>query len=293
MKSLAIVAATCALLAPHSSQAASHFLLESRADAPSGAEVLSVDFATQADLLANNFSNATFLPTGISPSFSIADMASQNGAYHLLLESNADAAGGLELLMVDYASYADLKSDTNAGTTFLPMDIAEGFSVRGFTYGDDAYHLLLESDTDAAGGAELRLFSYNSFADLKVNNVSSSLFLQTDIASTLSVAGLGYDGGAYRLLLESDVDVGSGPQLFLLSYNSLGDFKTNSSGSTALLPAYIGATLSVRAFEYDSVRNGGGGDIGAIPEPAVWAMMLLGFGAIGALQRRRKVVLAR
>ena len=33
--------------------------------------------------------------------------------------------------------------------------------------------------------------------------------------------------------------------------------------------------------------------VGAVPEPATWAMMLLGFGAIGASMRRRKPILAQ
>ena len=39
-----------------------------------------------------------------------------------------------------------------------------------------------------------------------------------------------------------------------------------------------------------SVIAGGGG--GAVPEPATWAMMLLGFGAIGFSMRRRKQIAA-
>lgn len=36
------------------------------------------------------------------------------------------------------------------------------------------------------------------------------------------------------------------------------------------------------------VRNGGG----AVPEPATWAMMIIGFGAAGSMIRRRKAVVA-
>lgn len=39
--------------------------------------------------------------------------------------------------------------------------------------------------------------------------------------------------------------------------------------------------------------SGIGHTTGAVPEPATWAMMLLGFGAIGATMRRRKPVLAQ
>ena len=37
-------------------------------------------------------------------------------------------------------------------------------------------------------------------------------------------------------------------------------------------------------------RTDGLGAIAAIPEPATWAMMILGFGAAGAVLRRRRAV---
>ena len=42
------------------------------------------------------------------------------------------------------------------------------------------------------------------------------------------------------------------------------------------------------AFEVDNLA------INAVPEPATWAMMLLGFGAVGfAMRRRRQPVMAQ
>ena len=35
-----------------------------------------------------------------------------------------------------------------------------------------------------------------------------------------------------------------------------------------------------------------GGPMGAIPEPATWAMMILGFGFVGAAARRRRLASA-
>lgn len=46
-------------------------------------------------------------------------------------------------------------------------------------------------------------------------------------------------------------------------------------------------TSTQNAFEIDSIS------VAAVPEAATWAMMLLGFGAIGVSMRRRKTVLAQ
>jgi hypothetical protein len=39
-------------------------------------------------------------------------------------------------------------------------------------------------------------------------------------------------------------------------------------------------------FELRAIDNGGGG--GAVPEPASWAMLIAGFGLVGAASRRRR-----
>jgi hypothetical protein len=63
-----------------------------------------------------------------------------------------------------------------------------------------------------------------------------------------------------------------------------------SIGLSSIEPGF-GANLwtadSVGTFGSDS-GNGGG----AIPEPATWAMMIMGFGGVGALMRRRRHELA-
>jgi hypothetical protein len=48
----------------------------------------------------------------------------------------------------------------------------------------------------------------------------------------------------------------------------------------------------IRTAGGDGGNNGPGGGAAAVPEPATWAMMILGFGGIGVLQRRRRVRLA-
>lgn len=50
-------------------------------------------------------------------------------------------------------------------------------------------------------------------------------------------------------------------------------------------------TLSNYLVRYQQVNGSGsavGTPVGAVPEPSTWAMMLLGFGAIGASMRRKR-----
>ncbi|HEY3949410.1 PEPxxWA-CTERM sorting domain-containing protein [Phenylobacterium sp.] len=47
----------------------------------------------------------------------------------------------------------------------------------------------------------------------------------------------------------------------------------------------INFTSDNNAFEFDTLRGG-------VPEPASWALMIMGFGAAGAMMRRRKAVMA-
>jgi hypothetical protein len=87
-----------------------------------------------------------------------------------------------------------------------------------------------------------------------------------------------------------------------------------SNGTTGTLAGAVNGTGNNGNFEigitgglFDSITIASTGDhgfgaikqvsfepvAGAVPEPATWAMMLLGFGAIGVSMRRRKPVLAQ
>lgn len=53
-------------------------------------------------------------------------------------------------------------------------------------------------------------------------------------------------------------------------------------------PQIVGATFqsSQNSFEFDNLARGG------VPEPATWALMILGFGAVAGAMRRRRGALA-
>jgi hypothetical protein len=62
-----------------------------------------------------------------------------------------------------------------------------------------------------------------------------------------------------------------------------GDFSIGLSGITPNFSANAWTADSVGTFASDSANVGNG-----VPEPATWAMMIIGFGGVGALMRRRR-----
>jgi hypothetical protein len=118
-------------------------VLESDADAASGSEIFGVTYATWADFLsspAGGPGGGAFTPLNISPGFSIAALT-YDGAYRVVLESDADAAGGSEIFGVTYATWADFLSSPAGGPgggAFTPLNISPGFSIAGFAFEPDS-----------------------------------------------------------------------------------------------------------------------------------------------------------
>ncbi|WP_404713593.1 PEPxxWA-CTERM sorting domain-containing protein [Sphingomonas sp. MMS24-J13] len=109
-------------------------------------------------------------------------------------------------------------------------------------------------------------------------------------------------------LYSGDTLLGSFALMPLLTHVSnayYGNPNANFSGMDSGEPyAFFNFDSTTKFDRIDITQNGGGGfeldnitigNIGAVPEPASWALMILGFGAIGALlrsSRRRPTVQA-
>ena len=82
---------------------------------------------------------------------------------------------------------------------------------------------------------------------------------------------------------------------FFLCFSACGTSETWTIGQanqfTDVLQSISGSTSRYDFFLYDSGLNqwAANAHTGAVPEPATWAMMLLGFGGIGFAMRRRRV----
>ena len=72
-----------------------------------------------------------------------------------------------------------------------------------------------------------------------------------------------------------------------LTIGTLGNFQTVNTGSFANVDRVVFDGLGGQGgFELDNVVLNSA--VAAVPEPATWAMMLVGFGGIGFAMRRRK-----
>jgi len=289
MRALTLAATIgAALFLPTLAHADDRFLLETNANAGANSEVYLLNYATNADLLTNTQSpTSQFLPLNVSEDFSIGDFA-YDGSYHVLLESNVDVGANNEVYLLNYASYADLLGNVQSPTSqFLPLNVSTEFSIGGFTY-DGSYHLLLESNDNAGANNEVYLLNYASYADL-LGNVQSntSQFLPLNISTEFSLGGFAYNAGIYQVILETNDDVGANNEVYLLNYASYADLLGNVQSNTSqFLPLNISAEFSSRGYEVDTPLPGGGG---AIPEPATWMAMILGFGLAGAALRRSRL----
>jgi hypothetical protein len=148
--------------------------------------------------------------------------------------------------------------------------------------------------TDTFNGADTSYITYQkpsgqtgSFSDmLTFTNDTAGVFnlsVLTDLVAavhftTLTISGTGMD--AISLLEPEDITVNHGATTYALDGLNLGvgTFQINLAGTAPVGTTWQG-TVNFSAMN-------------AVPEPATWGLMLLGFGLMGASMRRRRTRVA-
>lgn len=159
-------------------------------------------------------------------------------------------------------------SGQSAGYQTNPLTIGNAtFATSGFglfvgDFGNGTGNSICATETGISCDAALAV----SFA----NPVSGFSFLYAGVDSASATIGvvLGFVGGGSTVL--SFTPISSNSVIDLTSYDNVLSAEITSSDS---------AGLNYDTFTFvDSV---------AVPEPATWAMLILGFGALGSAMRRR------
>jgi acyl-CoA-binding protein len=218
-----------------------------------------------ADLKILNSSSNSFL--NFASGVSMSGITYDGNQYHALYESDPGGLNNVNLF--SYDSLADLKALNASSSSFL--NFASGVSMSGLTFDGNQYHALFESDP--GGLNNVNLFSYDSFADLKALNASSSSFL--NFASGVSMSGLSFDGNQYHALFESDP--GGLNNVNLFSYDSLADLKALNASSSSSLNFASGVSMSGLTFDNQYLVT--------IPEPN--SLILLTLGLLTAIRGKK------
>ena len=145
-------------------------------------------------------------------------------------------------------------------------------------------------DTNTASARESLLISSD-----KAFSLSGLKLTSADSNDTLQIYGVGNDGTLTSLGFDGNIRSGlAGAASFV-----------NSAGDTTAL-TFLTETAFYKSFLFttrvggDVVYGGGRGQgyliqsltADAVPEPATWAMLITGFGLVGAAARRRRAIAA-
>ena len=235
-------------------------LVESNTDRSTN-EIYLANYGSYADLLSNTLdASSAYSALNVSSNFSVGGYTMVGTGYSALLESNDDRSSN-EIYVANYASYADLLSNTLAPTSaYSLLNVSSAFSVGGFTFDGTGYSVLLESDADRSTN-EIYIAHYASYADLLSNTLDpKSGYSALNVSSNFSVGGISFDGGGYSVLLESDADRSTN-EIYLANYASYEDLINNTLAPTSGYSLLnISSAFSVGGLAIDWQQGSGGGD---------------------------------
>lgn len=238
-------------------------------------------------LLANTYDVIIFDATSGSAKFDAADIAAVQAMYgsgknNLLLD------GTLYIRSISYNASTDYPGINGSS---VALTINEAFSLAkrggGIMIGTDHNCCQVDANQILNGlvpGASFSGITYPSI-DGQWNGTellsglvpvaSADIFAHWDSVPTQAIAPTGgfldFLGNSITLFSQVDVadDPGGGPKF-----------------------SYISTSFDVSGGSVIITDPNPPGDPGAVPEPATWMLMMVGFGAIGGLMRRRKTALS-
>jgi hypothetical protein len=171
--------------------------------------------------------------------------------YQLMLQTRTDARAPDEVFVASYASFASVVANTPSTSNYTQINIQPAYRIGGLTWDGSAYRLMLQTRVDAFAPDEVFVASYASEAALLANTPFVTGYSQIGIGAAYRVAGLTYDGAAYRLMLQTRVDAGVPDEIFIASYASFDALMANTPFVTGFTQIGINPSYAVKDFTWD------------------------------------------
>lgn len=196
------------------------------------------------------------------------------------------SAGSAQAEITVYTSQADFA----AAVTRVGTDTFDGFNITGTTpspirrmVGDYSYTASVTDSFFGAGSESDQWLSTNFSDDLiTFSNFSSSVSAVGGFFFTSDLSG-GFTPGAVVLTATDSLGATVTRTIDTSATSSFLGFSTDGLiGSVTL------ASVLSNGPTFPTANNLMLGQVAAVPEPATWAMMLLGFGMVAAASRYRR-----
>jgi hypothetical protein len=159
---------------------------------------------------------------------SVAALAETTTSYQVLVETRTDGTAPFEVFLASFASLdAVFAGATSPPTDFTDIAISPDYQIGGMTWDGSAYRVLVETRDDGTAPFEVFLASFATLDDVFAGVTSPPTdFTEIAISPDYQIAGLTWDGSAYRVLVETRDD-GTAPfEVFLASFATLDDLRT-------------------------------------------------------------------
>lgn len=196
----------------------------------------------------------------------------------VMLDTLANLGSGSSWVRTGYTISSTDGSSRSIDSSYLPV----GTNSAGAVTGGDAIGIDPYSPFPSSGLTFTFLNPINAFG-LEIGDWATCCH-----PSSLYIS---FDGGATRLVATANtgndnpgIPAGDGFRNFVGAFDSSDTFTSVSFYGDGI-GEYLVAGGTIR---YGAVDIGSIPDPGAVPEPATWAMLILGFGAVGATLRRRQ-----
>jgi hypothetical protein len=149
-----------------------------------------------------------------------------------------------------------------------------------------SYQVLVETRADGTAPFEVFLASFATLDDVFAGTTSTPTdFTQIAISPDFQIAGMTWDGSAYRVLVQTRAD-GTAPfEVFLASFATLDDLFAGTTGAlTDFTQIAISPDYQIAGFSSVTTETS---PPGSVPEPASLCLILVGLGAARFTMRRR------